>query len=257
MAQGVSVRLASVRPQAHLLLWPALATFVAGAILILLGVWQLQRLAWKEALIAQVAARVTAEPAPLPPEESWPTLAPQDYAYRHVRFPATFVAGADALVFRPAGGALRQPGFLALTPARLPSGAFVIVNRGFVPASARDAVAAPPGGMVEISGLMREPEPRNLFTPPDRPETDAYFTRDPALIAARFGLARAAPFTIDADRSLSAGSLGTPEGGASELAFPNNHLAYALTWFGLAAALTGVFVAFAWRRLREGDPPIR
>jgi surfeit locus 1 family protein len=95
---------------------------------------------------------------------------------------------------------------------------------------------------------MREPEPRNLFTPADRPDQDQWFTRDPAAIAAHFGLSRAAPFSVDADYSGDPKSL--PRGGTTVIAFPNNHLGYALTWFGLAAALAGVFGAWALQRLR-------
>ena len=96
---------------------------------------------------------------------------------------------------------------------------------------------------------MRQPEPRNIFTPADDPAKDQFFTRDPQLIAAHLGLADAAPFTVDADATPNPG--GWPRGGATELAIPNNHFSYALTWFGLALGLFGVFLSYAWRRLSE------
>jgi surfeit locus 1 family protein len=140
-----------------------------------------------------------------------------------------------------------------LAPLSLPDGTSVIVNRGFVPSAAKGRAAhAPPLGEVTLTGLMREPEPRNLFTPADRPDQDQWFTRDAGAIAAHFGLTRAAPFSVDADYSGDPKSL--PRGGTTVIAFPNNHLAYALTWFGLAAALAGVFGAWAWQRL-QGQPP--
>jgi surfeit locus 1 family protein len=229
------------------LLWPAVATLTGCAFLIFLGVWQLQRLAWKEGLIAEIAARAKAPPQPLPPPNRWAQLRPDDYEYRHVELDGAFDNDREALVFRPAGGPAREPGYLVLTPLRLDSGAFVIVNRGFVPLDRKDPAARGEiEGRTHVTGLMRQPESRNFFTPADDPETGQYFTRDPALIAAHFGLAPAAPFSVDADASPTSGVL--PRGGASELTFPNNHLAYALTWFGLALALIGVFAAFARQR---------
>jgi surfeit locus 1 family protein len=139
-----------------------------------------------------------------------------------------------------------------LTPLRLASGAFVIVNRGFVPETLKDKATRPEGeiaGPVKIAGLMRPPEPRNLFTPADDPAAGRYFSRDPAVIATQFGLAQAAPFSIDADDVPMPG--GWPKGGTTEIAIPNNHLSYAFTWFGLAFGLFGVFIAFAWHKRNE------
>ncbi|WP_395665185.1 SURF1 family protein [Methylocella sp.] len=232
---------------------PALATLAGVAILTSLGVWQLKRLAWKEALIAQITARAGAPPQPLPPEAEWASLDPPSYEYRHVRFAATLEPGREALAFRPAGGPLRQPGYLSLVPARLASGAVVIVNRGFVPAALKDPATRPepaPAGPAPIVGLMRAPEARNPFTPADAPAKGDFYSRDPAPVAARFGLARVAPFIVDADRA-AAPAPGVPSGGETEIAFPNNQLSYALTWFGLALALLGVFAAFALRSRAE------
>ena len=103
-------------------------------------------------------------------------------------------------------------------------------------------------GTVTVTGLMREPEARNIFTPADDAAHNMWFTRDPAAIARVEGLDRAAPFTVDADVSAVPGGL--PQGGETVLDIPNNHLSYALTWFGLALGLAGVFAVFAARRLR-------
>jgi surfeit locus 1 family protein len=93
---------------------------------------------------------------------------------------------------------------------------------------------------------MRPPESRNLFTPPDEPDNNLWFTRDPAALAAHWRLADVAPFSVDADATPNLG--GWPKGGATVMNIPNNHLSYALTWFGLAATLAAVAVAFIWRR---------
>jgi surfeit locus 1 family protein len=233
------------------LIIPALFTLVMGAILVSLGVWQLHRLAWKEAILARVAARVTAPPQAVPPPAAWPTLQPDDYEYRHVALDGTFDHADEALVFR---GTAAGPGYFVLTPLRLADGSTVIVNRGFVPSDRADPTTRRAGeiaGPVHVVGLMREPEPRNLFTPKDDPAAGHYFTRDPALIAAHFGLRGAAPFSVDADATPVPGGL--PVGGATELDIPNNHFSYALTWFGLAIGLFGVFATFAWRKLKAPE----
>ena len=234
------------------LLLPGLATLAAMAVLVGLGVWQLQRLAWKEGLVAQIAARARAAPQPLPAQAQWAGLA--DYDYRHVIARGTFEHGGETLVFRATGdgkAGAGGPGYLVLTPLRLADGSHVIVNRGFVPLARKDPAGRAAGqiaGEVEIAGLMRPPEPRNAFTPADRPQAGEWYTRDPAAIAAHLGIA-AAPFSIDQDAA-PAPPGGLPQGGATVLAIPNDHLSYALTWFGLALALAGVFAAFARGRLR-------
>jgi surfeit locus 1 family protein len=236
------------------LIRPALVALAGIAVLVSLGIWQLHRLAWKEALIARIEARAKAPPATLPPENEWAALKPEDYQYRHVLLRGRF-DGREALVFRGSGSEAGEgPGYLVLAPLFLPDGTSVIVNRGFVPSARKDAAShAPPEGEVTVTGLMREPEPRNLFTPADQPEKNQWFTRDPGAIAAHFGLSRMAPFSVDADFSADPKAL--PRGGTTVIAFPNNHLAYALTWFGLAAALAGVFAAWAWSRLKQEAAP--
>ncbi len=233
------------------LLWPTLATLLGCAVLVGLGAWQLHRLAWKDALVATIAARTTAPPVPLPPASAWPSLDPADYAYRHVVLTGTFEHDKEARVFRPLAdpkGPYSGLGDLILTPFRLTSGGVVIVNRGFVPEDRIDAAtraAGQIGGAVTITGLMREPESRNLFTPADQPADRLWFTRDPASIAAALRVSGVAPFTLDEDASQLPGGL--PQGGETVLSVPNNHLSYALTWFGLALGLVGVYAVAVWR----------
>jgi surfeit locus 1 family protein len=234
------------------LVWPAVFTIAAFAVLLALGFWQLHRLAWKDALIAAIAARADAAPVPMPPQAQWAKLDSSDYDYRHVETAGHFEHDKEALVFRASGPHGQGPGYLVLTPLRLDDGAYVIVNRGYVPLDRKDPESRAPGqvdGEVRLRGLMRPPEPRNLFTPADDPGKGIYFSRDPSLIAAHFGLAPAAPFSIDADRNEVPG--GWPRGGTTVRDLANNHLAYAITWFGIAAALIGVFIAWVIRGRRD------
>ena len=234
------------------LLWPTLGCLVAVLVLSGLGTWQLRRLAWKTSLLDTIEQRTTTPPVPLPPPAEWSRLDPADYAYRHVVLTGSFSHDKEAHVFRP----LAEPrgrhgglGDLVLTPFRLASGDTVIVNRGFVPEDRLDPATRAAGqvhGEVTITGLMREPESRNPFTPADQPQDRLWFTRDPASIAAALALGAVAPFTIDQDATDLPGGL--PQGGETVLVIPNNHLSYALTWFGLAVAVVAVYGAALWRR---------
>ncbi len=235
---------------------PGAFALAALAVLIGLGLWQLERLAWKNALIAQVAARTTAPAAPLPSESQWNNVGADD-EYRRVTASGIFRYDREALLYtvepedRRPGGA----GYWVLTPLVLADGSTVVVNRGFVPFDRRDQASRREGqvsGIVTVTGLLRLPEEKRWFAPANDPGKGAWYRRDPAEIAAAFGLARVAPFVIDADAAANPGGL--PAGGRTRLVFSNNHLQYAVTWFGLALALVGVFAAFARQRLHR--PPL-
>jgi surfeit locus 1 family protein len=93
------------------------------------------------------------------------------------------------------------------------------------------------------------PEDANYFTPENEPARDSWYRRVPSEIARARKIERAAPFTVDADSTPNPGGL--PQGGGTRVSFPNNHLQYVVTWFGLALSLAGVFAAYAWQRLRR------
>ena len=240
------------------LLVPALVTLVFSALLIGLGVWQVHRLAWKENLVATIDARIRAAPQPLPPSSTWSMLKPGDYEYRRVALTGTFDNGKETLVF---GSTPYGVGAYVMTPMHLQDAGgigsrdegTVLVNRGYVPPERKDPAtraAGEPRGVVRVVGLMRAPEHRGLFTPADDPAAGQYFSRDPAVLAAHDGLKDVAPFTVDADTTPNPG--GWPLGGTTVVALPNNHLVYALTWFGTAFASLAIFGNYAWRRLRGG-----
>jgi surfeit locus 1 family protein len=235
------------------LLAPGLAALVALAILLGLGTWQLQRLAWKEDLIRQVDTRARGEPGAIVPPSDWLRWQAAADEFRRVRLTGVFLHEHETPVHGLASGQRGAPeqGFYLMTPLRLPDGAIVMVNRGFVPTGLRDPAARPgsqPAGEVTVAGLVRAPEARTWFTPDDAPAQNSWFTRDPGAIAAARGLAPAAPFYVEADATPNPG--GWPRGGQFRLEIPNNHLQYALTWFGIALTLVGVFAAFARRRLK-------
>lgn len=230
-------------------------TVVCVAILIGLGVWQLERKAWKENLVATVTARTARPPQDLPPRDRWSSLLPADTEYSRVTFPAEFLQGQEALAYT-AGSSLRPDvtgqGFWVFAPARLAGGSIVLINRGFVPLERKDAstrVSDMPHGSVDIVGYMRWPERRGLFTPADDVKGNVWYVRDPKAMAEAHHWAVAAPFYIDQEQPVPPGGL--PKPGKIDVQLPNNHFQYALTWFGLALALFGVYAAWLAGRLRR------
>lgn len=241
----------------------ALATGFAA-----LGVWQIERRAWKLDLIAKVEARVHAAPTGLPADLGG------DVAYRRVRVSGRLLNDRETYVQAVTE---RGPGWWVLTPLLihqphpgedrgpvgkaavgltdvahlgpgLRRGAVVLVNRGFVPQERKDPRTRTAPADVTITGLIRTTEPGGAFLRSNDPANDRWFSRDVTAIAARRGLAHAAPVFIDADATANPG--GYPVGGLTVIAFHNNHLMYAVTWFGLCA----LSLAGTWLILRTKRP---
>lgn len=232
-----------------------LMTLAGLVILIGLGVWQLDRKVWKENLITTLNTRLGRAPEDLPPRASWAQLREDKEEFRRVVFPAEFLDGEEALVYT-AGSPLRPdvkgPGYWVFAPARLAGGSIILVNRGFVPADRKDPgtrTEGAPHGIVDIVGVLRWPETRNSFTPADDPKNNVWFLRDSNSIAKFKTWLTAAPFYIDQEGPVPPGAL--PKPGKLEVRLPDNHLQYAITWFGLALALAGVFIVWLARRLVE------
>jgi surfeit locus 1 family protein len=222
------------------LLVVAVLSLVAIAGLTALGFWQLERRDWKLHLIDQVAQRVDAAAIAAPGPAGWSSVTAETDEYRHVRATGDFRNDEETLV---EAVTVRGSGFWVLTPLVTDQGFTVLVNRGFVPAGQI-------GGQTSVTGLLRITEPNGGFLRSNDPQTDHWYSRDVTAIAAARQLTEAAPYFIDADAAPNAGGL--PVGGLTVVAFPNNHLIYALTWFALALMLVGAvaFVAMDEWRLR-------
>jgi surfeit locus 1 family protein len=238
------------------LLLPAIVAFL---ILIGLGTWQVQRKAWKEGLIAELTERLSAAPTALPSAKDWPSLDPGSAEYSRVTFSAQFDNAAEALVYG-AASAFRPDvtglGYWVFTPARLADGSTVIVNRGFIPEDKKDPktrIAGQISGPVTIVGTLRWPDIRHWFTPSDEPAHNLWLSRDPQSIAAAKGLGAIPPFYVEQESPVPPGGL--PQPGKLVVELPDNHLQYAITWYGLAAALAGVFVVWAINSRRRRPPP--
>jgi len=231
--------------------WQSLLALAAFITLIGLGTWQLDRKAWKEALIEALEERVSAQPVPLPASERWAMLDPDRDEFRRMTFAATIAPDREALVYS-SGSSVRPdvsgPGYWVFAPAELPGGSVVVVNRGFVPEGQQDRKThMPPAGRLQLVGALRWPEPRGVFAPKDDPARNLWFVRDHLAMAQAMGWGNVAPFYLELETST--GPL--PRAGRLAPTLRNEHLQYALTWYGLAVVLAAVF-AF-WLRSRQRD----
>jgi surfeit locus 1 family protein len=231
---------------------PALFALAAFAVFVALGTWQMQRLAWKTALIATMEQRISAAPLPLPAQASWPALARSAHEFERVQLNAAFVPGTHARVYGIASAARADPpgpGFWIFAPAAVAGGGTVVVNRGFVPDGRSAPVDQPPAGMIELTGVLRWPEARGFFAPAGDAGRNLFFARDHLAIAAAKGWGEVAPFYVDLEAPVPAGGLPAPA--PLRVNLRNDHLQYALTWYGLAAVVLVMFVA--WMRARRGS----
>ena len=217
--------------------WLTVSTAVGLAILLTLGTWQVQRLQWKEALIAEIEAGLSAPPRPLPVDGS---------SLDRLNYHRVSVRGRLLHDREQSLGPrqhTRQPGRHLLTPMALSDGRHLLVNRGWLPERPGDADVARPAGDLELTGVLRTGFRRGTFTPDYDAGAAMWFWYDIDGISARTGLTLL-PAVLEADDD----GEGLPFGGVTEVNIANNHLHYALTWYGLAAALICVFVIFQRQR---------
>lgn len=230
----------ATRPAWRVLLWPTAGAAVLLAILLALGAWQVHRLAWKNAWVAQLRAAEATPPAPLPAVVEDPAA----LAFR--RFVVTGTYRHDLSAVLGVSERAHRLGTFLVTPLIRAQGDPVWVVRGWVPYEAPRAVPDP-AGEVTVTGFLMLPEQRGWFTPDDKPGERRFWAFQPGRMAEAVGLARAAPFAIAA--------IGPGEEPPIPLRRPpmprNNHLGYAITWFGLAFALVAFWIVWARRLLRD------
>lgn len=228
-----------------------IAVAISLAILLVLGGWQMKRLAWKEDLLARIAALQSAPAQPLGAVLA-KAAAGGDVDFTRVSLDCSGLAKApfvELYALRDGEAGSRVVSACAL-PAGGPYGS-VLVDRGFVAdtISARPPVDAADRTPAHVVGVLRKPDPRSWAAPVDDPAHRRFYTRDAAVMAGPLGAARPAPLFLLAETASN------PEWAALVPApvpadIPNRHLEYALTWFGLAATLACVYAAMLWRRLR-------
>lgn len=237
------------------LLLPVLVTGAAFVVLVSLGVWQVERKAWKEALIATLDARLSAPPQALPPSRSWAGLDRATDEFRRVTLRVEFPSEPEARLYTGASAVredVKQPGYFVFAPARLPDGGTVVVDRGYVADPQPNSETKPsprPEGPVEIVGVLRWPDQPGWFDTAYNARDDLWFVRDQEDMASRRRWGPVAPFYIDQEAPIPLE--GVPRPGRLRVHLPNNHLQYAVTWFGLALVLAAVFGFWARGRVRD------
>ncbi len=226
------------------------------ALLIGLGVWQLQRLEWKEGLIAKIEARVHAPPVTLK-EAVARARAGEDISYLRVKTAGRFDHSKERYVYAVTDEGV---GWHVITPLATPDGEVVLIDRGIVPDALKDPSTRPQGeieGTVTVTGLARQPESQGRFTPDNEPEHNRWFWRDlGGLTRSMFpgSQPEVAPLIVEAEPSDVPG--GWPRGGATRLDIPNDHLQYAITWFLLAFCLVIIYVVYVRSRVRPPATPV-
>jgi surfeit locus 1 family protein len=220
---------------------PTLFTVPGVLILLGLGIWQIQRLHWKEGLIAQRDAAVAA--APIAPPQTLAEARADEF--HHVVAEGVFQN--DKELFLAASSDSGESGYQVVTPFSLADGRTIFVNRGFIPLELKDRAKRAGGelsGTVRIAGLLRVPPASkpSFFLPDNRPDLNLWFWVDLPAMAQQAGIADPVPFYIDADNTPNPG--GWPKGGITRLDLPNDHLQYAITWFSLAVALVVIYVLY-------------
>lgn len=223
--------------------YPGFTIFAAVCIALLcgLGVWQVQRLHWKLDLIARIQQGLAAPAQPF--TDVWTgTADPAALDYKKVALRGHFLNDREVYFFATAPDG--SPDYHVLTPLVTERGT-LLVDRGEIPAALMAPATRRAGqleGDVTITGVLRKPDAPNYFTPPPDRVRRVTYTRHPATVAAAFGLPPLLPMFLEAGPAPNPG--GWPKGGQTVIDLPNNHLSYAVTWFGLAAGLLGVWLAY-------------
>lgn len=217
------------------------------AILVTLGTWQVERLHWKQGLLADIAERRAAEPVSLAEIER-SAAAGDDIEYRRVSLSGVFDHTRERHFFATFEG---QTGFYIYTPLTLADGRTILVNRGFVPYEMKEPQSRTAGevaGEQTLTGYARtrlSGKP-SMLVPDNDLAKNIFYWKDLDAMAASTGISSVLPFFVDVDASVKNPG-GWPRGGVTQFDLPNNHLQYAMTWYGLAVALLAVVFGMWWR----------
>ena len=237
-------------------LWPTVFTIPAILLTLWLGTWQIQRLAWKTALIAEREAAFSAPPVTLPDGLD----AARALEFHRVAAEGTFLH--DKELYIGAFSTRDVEGYQVVTPFRLTDGRILLVNRGWVPEARKDPASRSEGqitGPTVVDGILRVPfVPKSMFsslvpTPVNRPNENFWFFVDVPGMVAKDGLdpVQVLPFYVEAGPEKNPG--GFPVGGQTRIALPNDHLQYAITWYSFAIILAAIYLIYHYRK--PGEAP--
>ncbi len=225
---------------ARRLILPLLFGILGTAILVALGTWQLQRLGWKEAVIARIEARLASDPVPVPADAN-----AGEHQYLRVRAEGEIAPGElHVYTSHPPHGV----GYRVIAPLVLRDGRRILLDRGFAPIDAKDTTR--PIGPVEVEGVLHWPQEVDRFTADPDLDENIWFARDPEAMAA--ALDAESVLLVVAESSIEGGPILMPV----TVNIPNRHLEYVVTWYGLALVWAGMTVYWLWRIVQQpGDAP--
>lgn len=239
---------------------PAGMTFVMLAVLLSLGNWQVQRLGWKRELLQTIETRLASDARDVRTAADIAGLTKAKDEYKRAKLYGRFGDMAPHFWFAqivdplPATAPADKVGYHDIRPFFLIDGTPVLVDRGFVPQRLRQAeppLDAQARRVIEV--VIRWPQARTAFDPPDQPADRLWYARDPKLIGAAMRL-NVPPFLFEATRDPGATDARDPNiyplGGQTRVKLSNNHLQYAVTWFGSALILAIISVLWHIRAFR-------
>ncbi len=231
------------------LLWPTVIMLPIFVFALSLGVWQLERRAWKRDILDRMAANQAAAVVSL---DELLKGDPLRREYGRVAVAGTFLH--DKEFFLAARSLKNKVGMQVVTPLRTDSGAIVLFDRGWIPSEQKEPARRAQGQLadrVELTGVVRRTQVKRQFAPDNDPPKNFWFHVDVPLMRRMAG---ASPdpvldsFFLEADAKPNPG--GVPVGGQTRLDIPNDHLQYAITWFLIALAAAGVYLAYHWEQGR-------
>lgn len=229
--------------------WPTLISLPILVVALGLGFWQLERREWKRDILDRIAVNQAAAPMPL---DELVRGDPLRHEYGRVTLTGTLLTDQE---FYLAARSLRNKvGLQVVVPVRTADGRVVLLDRGWIPQERKDPstrAAGQPAGAVPLTGIVRRNQERRQFAPENVPERNVWFHVDVPLMRRLAGAPpdpRLDSFFLDADATANPGGL--PIGGQTRLDIPNDHLQYALTWFLIALAMAGVYLAYHWEQGR-------
>jgi surfeit locus 1 family protein len=230
-------------------LWPTVFTIPALILLLSLGTWQVQRLHWKEGLIAERTARSTGAPIALPPDNT----DPKSYDFTKTQVTGRFLN--DKEMFLAARSLNGNVGYQVVTPFVLDSGRAILVNRGWIPNDNKAPASRAAGelqGTVTVEGLLRGSQPQSWLVPDNEPQNNVWFYVDVPAMAKWAALSDAhSTYYVEAGPAPNPGGL--PIGGQSHIDLPNNHLQYAITWYSFAVSLSVIYFLYHRNLARDAE----
>ena len=239
----------------HFQLIPSLFFIIALAILVALGTWQMKRFSWKTNLVETINSSIDLPPQPLPPPQTWKQLGLDQLNYRAVKASGRFNYKDEVHIFTLVSqgkATYSGAGYWVIVPSALDGGGIVLVNRGFVPEKfkqQRTRLKSQTEGRQTITGFIKTDQGANYFTPKTDFKNNIWYTRNIKAISEHLELENAAPFLIAQSGSASKDRLPQPR--ELNVNLENRHLGYAITWYGLALTLIGVFVVFSFKSRQE------